>query len=171
MKKCSFCAQEIPSDAVACRYCNRAQPAPRMGNGRRSVSPMGMGRLAVLAAFAAVAVTSWVTRWQPSTFEHRAKKTLAVSGGRTVSGMVITNREPEPLSDCVVRVGPPGGSSEWMATVERLAARETQILTWTQFRNATGSEMPVSIGQSARYASMTCQSHRETRKGAAIAFR
>ena len=116
-----------------------------MGHSRRSVGPANLGRLFVLAAFAAVAAMSLVTRWQPSTFENRPKKSLVVSGGRTVSGMVITNRETEPLSDCVVRVGPPGGSSDWMAPVERLAARETQILTWTQFRNATGSEMPASI--------------------------
>ena len=171
MKKCSFCAQEIPSDAVLCLFCNHAQPAPRMGHSRRSVGPANLGRLVVLAAFAAVAAVSWVTKWQSSTFENRPKKSLAVAGGRTVSGIVITNRETEPLSDCVVRVGPPGGSIEWMAAVERLAARETQILTWTQFRNASGSEMPASIAQSVRYATVTCESHKDTRKGAAIALR
>ena len=170
MKKCSFCAQEIPSNAVLCMFCNHAQPAPRLGQTRRSVGPKNLGRLFVLAAFAGVAAMSLVTRWQPSTFENRAKKSLAISGDRTVSGMVITNGEPEPLSGCVVRVGRTGGSSDWMATVERLAARETQILPWTQFRNAPGSDMP-SIGPNARYATITCESHKDTRKGAAIAFR
>jgi hypothetical protein len=171
VKKCSFCAQEIPLDAVACMFCNRAQPAPGVGRAPRSIGPISPGRLFVLAAFAAVAVMSWVTRWQPPTFENRAKKPLSVSGGRTGSGMVIVNRETTSLSDCVVRVGPPGGSRDWLAAVERLAGGEAQVLTWTQFRSAAGSEMPPAIGQSARYASVTCGSHKDTRSAAVIALR
>ena len=88
--------------------CSATTPRPHpgwataAGRSARRIS----GDSSSLPAFAAVAAMTLVTRWQPSTFENRPKKSLAVSGGRTVSGMVITNRETEPLSDCVVRVGP-----------------------------------------------------------------
>ena len=58
MKKCSFCAQEIPSDAVLRMFCNHAQPAPRVGTQPPVGRPGEPRAIFVLAAFAAVAAMS-----------------------------------------------------------------------------------------------------------------
>jgi hypothetical protein len=173
MKKCSFCGQEIPRDSLTCRFCNHPQAAARSGRAPQKISYSHRGSFAVLAAVAAVTMMTMVQRCQPGngTFENRTNRSLAVSGARDPRGMVITNRESEPLSECVITITQGGRSNEWRAVVPKLAPAESATLTWSEFRKTGGSEMPAGVGTNARYATVRCESHKDTRKGAAIAFR
>ena len=172
MKKCSFCAQEIQSDANVCMFCNRAQPARfRPPLQKRSYS--NMGRLVALVAGGTVAMMVWATssKRQPAIFEQRSQKTLEVSGARHARGIDIINREAEPLTECVISLSDRGRSNEWTAVIQKLAPMQRETVTWAQFRRADGSEMPAYIGETTRYATVKCESHKDTRKGAALPFR
>jgi hypothetical protein len=166
VKKCSYCAQEIAKDASVCRYCNRSQPAARVSPAPRTLGAANTGRLVVLVAVAMVAMMAWAQKRTTSTFQNRALTALAVSGTRYSAGVVLTNRETEPLAGCVIRV-----SNQWSAPLERLGPKETITVTWSQFRTDGGAELPAHIGEHARYATVKCDSHKGTRKGAALAFR
>ena len=178
LKNCPYCAQEIQSQATVCPLCNRNLPGtPLTAGTRKGITYTQAGRLTVIVAVATVAMMAWATRWQPATFENRPqpalqnfenrpKPALQISGTRHPRGIEVTNRETESLSSCVINI-----PEQWHASVQRLAPLETNTVLWAQFRNAGGIEMPADIGQTARYATVTCDSHKEKRKSAALRLR
>ena len=106
---------------------------------------------------------------QKISYSHRGS--LAVLAAVAAVSMLITNRESEPLSGCEITLTEGSRSNAWSAAIPKLAPAESATVTWSEFRNTGGSEMPVDVGMKARYATVKCESHKDTRKGAAIAFR
>jgi len=151
-----------------------------LGRTSSTIGYASMGRLVVLAAFAVVTLLSWLTKWQPSRFdprpaksaaENRAARALDVAATRDPGGIEITNRESRPLGQCVVGIPDRGRSNQWTTVVQELPPTQTATLTWSQFRSPAGAEMPADTGQNARYAVVTCASHRTDRKAAVLPFR
>ena len=174
VKKCTHCGQEIPAKTPLCPFFHRAQPAAQVTPKRSAIGYANAGRLAALVFVALVGAIAGAVSYRTQkgktplqdTFEHRAKSALRVTSTRHPHGFEITNRESEPLAECVVRI-----PEQWSATIPKLAPSETATVTWAQFRNAAGAEMAQAIGQNARIAHFGCASHRETRSAAALRFR
>ena len=177
VKKCSFCGQEIASDATFCMFCNRAQPVRTFGGTPQKVSYTRRAQLVVAlgAGLAAALMVSRLIR-QPATFERLSEKptgqkVLRVSGSRYSRGIEVINREAEPLAGCVISIPDRARSGEWTASVQKLAPGEPTTVTWAEFRKKDGDELPPNVGETARYATIKCDSHKETHKGAALVFR
>ena len=170
MKKCAHCGQEIPSDAAICGLCSRAQPAPRYTPKPSGIGSINAGRLSVLVAVSTVALMAFVMKWPAPQPDVRPKPagqaTLKITGSRHSHGLEVTNREDEVVRECVVRI-----PEQWTTTVAALAPQETATVEWARFRSAKGAVMPDHIGQNTRYATVSCASHKDTHKGAALAFR
>ena len=167
VKTCTYCAQEIPRDAGVCRYCHRAQPsrAPVIG-GPWSRKRKPQNTLVAVIASAAVVVMMFATRWERGTFREQPKKALDIGGARSVAGINVTSRETETLSNCAVLL-----HGQWRADIATLSPMKVEILEWEEFRNADGKVLSEEQGRAVRYAAVTCASHAQSRRAAAIAFR
>ena len=109
---------------------------------------------------------TFATRWERGTVQQRPQKALDIGGARSVAGINVTSREAETLSECAVLL--PG---QWRADVAALSPMKVEVLEWEEFRGPDGRALPPHVGRVVRYASVTCASHAQTRRAAAIAFR
>jgi hypothetical protein len=160
-------------------FCGQAQPARALGRTPTSLGYANLGRLAALMAVAAVAMVSWLTRSQPSTFDSRSTRSPAASRPRALdvavtrdaAGMTITSREARPLEQCVVGVPDRGRTNQWTTVIQELMPAQTATVLWTQFRSPAGAQMPVDIGPTARYASINCGNQQDPRRATVLPFR
>ena len=81
-------------------------------------------------------------------------------------GLELVNHEKEPLSGCVITL-----QNDWPAMIQTFKPAEIRLVPWSDFRSRGGNDMPVTEGERARYATVNCDSHRDTRRGAALAVR
>lgn len=168
-RKCDHCGQEVPRDSRICPYCGRAQVttpivprAPRTAQSLRNAS-----KLLLAAAAAAVVMTMFAQRFGSSTsMVERPQARLEIYGRSGPRGLELVNHEPDALSACVIKL-----QGDWRAMIQTLQPKEVRLVTWAEFRGPAGQEMPSPAGERARYATVTCDSHREKRRAAALAFR
>ena len=170
-KKCSYCGQEIARDVFVCQYCSRAQaqtPPRAAPRARQKLQVPLRVRLMLIAAAAWVLLSMGASWWKsvPATFVEGPKAKLEVFGRREARGLELVNHETEPLAGCVIRL-----QNDWRAMIQTLKPEEVRLVTWSDFKSRGGNEMPAIEGERARYASVNCDSHRDTRRGAALAFR
>jgi hypothetical protein len=168
-KACDYCGQDINRDAFVCQYCGRAQ-APKPAASRqapRREMPLRM-RVVLIAAAAWVLLTMVANWWRAAApvAEAPPKTKLEVYGRRGPSGFELVNHEAEPLSACVVTL-----QNDWRAMIQTFKPEEVRLLTWSAFTGRSGTEMPATEGQRTRSATVRCDSHRDTRRDAALAFR
>jgi RNA polymerase subunit RPABC4/transcription elongation factor Spt4 len=171
-KTCDHCGQDINRDAFVCQYCGRAQApkpaAPPRQVGTRRQLPLRT-RLVLIAAAAYVLLTMVANWWRsagPVSPLEPARTKLEVYGRRGSSGFELVNHETEPLSACVVTL-----QNEWRAMIQTFKPEEVRSLTWSEFKSRGGADMPALEGQRARSATVRCDSHHDTRRDAALAFR
>ena len=55
--------------------------------------------------------------------------------------------------------------------IQTFKPAEIRLLSWSDFKSRGGTDMAAIEGERARYAVVNCASHRDTRRGAALAFR
>jgi hypothetical protein len=94
---------------------------------------------------------------------------LDVSAAKGATGISLTNREADTITDCTIVILERGRDDEWFLRVPRIKPMDTVRLSWVAF-TAKGAPMPAYVGQSARYATVNCQSHTQTRRGAGLSF-
>jgi hypothetical protein len=169
-RKCQYCGQEINRDAFVCQFCGRAQP-PRPAKTSTQTQQRQLPlktRLVLIAAGAWVLLSMGVNWWKsvPSTFQERPKAKLEVYGKRGPRGLELVNHEKESLSGCVITL-----QNDWRAMIQTFKAGEIRLVPWSDFRSRGGGDMPTIEGERARYAAVNCDSHRDTRRGAALALR
>jgi hypothetical protein len=168
-KKCDHCGQEIARDVFVCQYCGRAQAPRPAAAGPVPGRKLPLRMQLVLAAAAGWILLTMFANWRRSatpTFVERPKARLEVYGRRGALGVELVNHERETVAGCVVTL-----QDDWRAMIQTLQPKEVRRLTWSEFKSRTGAELPPLEGEHARYATVNCDSHRDTRRGAALAFR
>jgi hypothetical protein len=168
-KQCDYCRQEIAREVFVCRYCGQAQaPTPAAARSAPPGKPRLRTLLVLVAATAWVFLTMFASWWRSATPTRveRPKARLEVFGRRGARGIELVNHETEPLAGCVITV-----QDEWRAMIQTFKPGEVRRLTWEEFTSRTGAELPSIEGEHSRYATVACDSHRDTRRAVTLTFR